>query len=1251
MSSASADIIKVRLPRPADRRGTTTRKAPATRRPARINLVGDDSVNTRLCAETRPTPLKRADAVAALWIPEAVHAMCADRVDAHGRDHGDAVRDSHDEAPLLNGSDGGLCADDQKRDEHNSKYPDTGQEIGLGVSVQHVSAPSRDGAVANVKGNADESSDDDDEKETRTSKGHDRVADDHRRHGPESARGRLVYRGSDGCTASGGAPRGDASDLINGAGGIPSADDKGTGDVVHTDVDVDAVLGASVVGAVDSDGDNNNTDEGDSSGDEDSDDDSVDSRDRSTDDSDHKDPTSDGNDSGVDRDQHSEDARESEEEDDPDGAYTCDSDDDDDDDKSDEQYDGGEDGSGGDGNDEASDGTAAREQRRPQRRSRRVGAGADATVDDGIWRRARVPPSQRVPLDEHLVDEARRGTLTVEALDAVDPTVALRLATVDAARPTVERWWGHPVRGLPMVAGPDPAVPYALLPHQVHAMRWMRAREALSPGRIYGVAGGILSLRMGMGKTLTSLAHILSAPRGEMPTLVLCSARVLQEWHTSGVAKFFGAVDADGAPLVRALYFHRDYMTAAAMRAVDRRALGTHDIVLTTYDMCLAECRRGHYDEDCLERGPKGRVTAVHARARSRADNPGLVGGAVLYGTLWERIVCDESQRFANPTTSIYRAVMALYGRYKWCLTGTPIRNSHTDIWAQMRFLGYTGIASRAVWKRDGPTFYTRHRLSEAVLVMGYGDHNDAGHGSTGDHGGDDGGLDGRALAVPSAPRVDQTRPPRASDRRRPDGSLPGPTGTATRPPSGSTAVATIQLPPIRHREVIVTLSASERQTYDAVLALARSALDDMRAQTSNFACVLSMFTRLRQVAVAAHVMTLGDGTSTRDEIMRVLRRADESLATTGSVVPREDPGARATSMTPGATIAMDATPPSRAPARTPAAPTMSTTARSDHQPPPPSWSADADRAVSGAGHTVTTTKTVVRGQQRTTVTTTVTSAPASGTRVAPSPRTDTAAGDPDTLRVFMQRQRRRLPDSMGAPAMQPEPPATHATIEIVDDHETDADRAADDARESGMGLAMWCLDRRSRAGIGSAKMRAITRILGQVPHDEKALVFSSFAACLDLVADAMAARLPAVGVVQIDGDTPRRDRDERLRAFRAAGGPRVLLMTYKVGAEGLNLAEANHCVCVEPWWTKAVHEQAYSRCWRVGQRRPVTVYNIIAAGTMEQRVVQVARDKSATAAAYMASSASSRDAAAAASRRAGGETALDLATLSRIIG
>ncbi|AGO84237.1 SNF2 N-incomplete domain and Helicase C-domain containing protein [Pandoravirus salinus] len=1215
-STNSGDTVRVRLPRPASDRKRVTAKArrtPATRRPMLINLIDDDDVGVGVLQTAAPqlSFAGQVDAVEAPRTSASVHCASRDNC-TFGRESADGPKTAVlVAAPSTRETNGGNAHRTPPRaDPGNHSRAGTVQCLHHSGHTQTITTlcqdadpvASRRGALSDAAGVPDNDKADD-------SVG---VQDDE-----ETATGVDERTGETDAVASDSVGQRDGSDAACNV-------DHGIAGDVGDDSD-------------DSDGSDDGADETDDStesekGDSDDSSDAYDSRDGG-DSSDGDDGNSNKGEDGSDSNNHSKDDTDDNEDDDADDEFS----------------------------DSRSNVV------RPRQR-RGAGARADAATGSGVWMRARVPPSQRVPLDEALVDKAQRNVLTVEDLDGADPTVALRLATVDAARPIVERWWGYVVRGLPMAAGPDPDAPYALLPHQVHAMRWMRAREALQSGRVYGVSGGILSLRMGMGKTLTALAHILSAPRGEMPTLVLCSARVLQEWHASGVAKFFGATDADGAPLVRALYFHRDYMSPVAMRAIDRRALAAYDIVLTTYDMCLAECRRGHYDEDCLERGPKGRVTAVHARARSRADRPDLVGGAVLYGTLWERIVCDESQRFANPTTSIYRAVMALYGRYKWCLTGTPIRNSHTDIWAQMRFLGYTGIASRAVWKRDGPTFYTRHRLSEAVLVMGYDDAHCIG--DNGDRVAPSSPTTPSPLtpsARSTAPVTQQTLDTRTADKNRDADSMCGPTIAPAAPRNAttttrSTAVALPRLPPIHHREVIVTLSVPERQTYDAVLALARTALDGMRAQAGNFGCVLSMFTRLRQVAVAAYLMTLGDGTSTRDEIMRVLRRADESLAATGSVAPCADPGAHATSMTPGATLAMRPAPPPSSPVTVPV-PTPSILASSAPVRASRVFNGPQVDPSVGPQHTITTTKTIVRPRHgtatTTTTTTTATHIPPENGVAACAAKTAGAVANSDVLRVSMPR--RVLPRTMATAApttqMSPATPtdtavaATTTTIEIVDDAQGDEERAADDARESGMGLAMWCLDRRSRAGIRSAKMRAITRILAQVPADEKVLVFSSFASCLDLVADAIAARLPAMGAVQIDGDLSKRERDERLRAFRAAGGPRVLLMTYKIGAEGLNLAEANHCVCVEPWWTKAVYDQAYSRCWRVGQTRPVTVYSIIVAGTMEQRVVQVCRDKSATADAYMASSASSRHAAAAASRRAGGEATLDLATLSRIIG
>jgi hypothetical protein len=765
----------------------------------------------------------------------------------------------------------------------------------------------------------------------------------------------------------------------------------------------------------------------------------------------------------------------------------------------------------------------------------------------------RVAPECSVPIDETLARRAREGSLTRADLDAVDATTALRLALVPEARPAVEAWWGAaPLRGLPLAAGPDPERPYALMAHQVRAVRWMRQRESLPPGAVHGLRGGIVCVKMGMGKTLMALAHVLTSPRGEFPTLVVCSKTVLHEWRRSGVEKFFAARSpGTGERLVRALYLHRDFIGADALRRVDRAALARYDIVLTTYDVCVTECRRGDYAETCLERqdaddlpeGVKGKVLAVHPRTREDADRPDLAGTGVIYGTPWERVVCDESQRFANPNTQTYRAMMAIYGRFKWCLTGTPVRNYHTDIWAQMRFLGYRTVSSKCQWVRDGPCLYARHRLGQAVLVMGYDE------------------LSSEEAAPPSAPVLSPSRPTssrpgaaaavavaRASSPGREanapgdsDGGRPIPTEGAGRRPSPP-------MPPRYERDVIVTLSRRERTAYEVVLGLVRAALDAVLKKALDFACILALFTRLRQVADAAHLITLGTGAATKEQIMAALAEADERGDGDGD----DDDGSHGSHGSRGG-IAI---------------------ARSALPRPPPS-------GPTGSAETV----------------------------------------------VF---------DGEGDGAQ--------------DDAEKEAAAcAAADAREASMRLGRWCRDRTTRAGMRSAKMRAVVRILRAVPPDEKVLVFSTFASCLELVAETLADRLPGMGAIQIDGSTTGTERDERLRAFRdrQPGAPRVLLMTYKVGSEGLNLTEATHCVCVEPWWTNAVHEQAYARCWRMGQTRPVTIYNIIAADTIEERVTEVCREKTAIAEVYLGRSAPLRRAA---RRRADAGVGLDLATLTRIL-
>jgi SNF2 family DNA or RNA helicase len=59
-----------------------------------------------------------------------------------------------------------------------------------------------------------------------------------------------------------------------------------------------------------------------------------------------------------------------------------------------------------------------------------------------------------------------------------------------------------------------------------------------------------------------------------------------------------------------------------------------------------------------------------------------------------------------------------------------------------------------------------------------------------------------------------------------------------------------------------------------------------------------------------------------------------------------------------------------------------------------------------------------------------------------------------------------------------------------------------------------------------------------------------------------------------------------------------------KAGGFGLNLAEADYCILLDPWWNPAAEEQAIDRAHRIGQTRSVYVYRLVAKDTIEQKVM-----------------------------------------------
>jgi SNF2 family DNA or RNA helicase len=132
------------------------------------------------------------------------------------------------------------------------------------------------------------------------------------------------------------------------------------------------------------------------------------------------------------------------------------------------------------------------------------------------------------------------------------------------------------------------------------------------------------------------------------------------------------------------------------------------------------------------------------------------------------------------------------------------------------------------------------------------------------------------------------------------------------------------------------------------------------------------------------------------------------------------------------------------------------------------------------------------------------------------------------------------------------------------------------------------------------------------IAGNHKMLIFSQFKTQIQEIEKCLAEE--DIPLLRLDGAT--RKRQEMVDRFQSPDGPPVFLISLKAGGYGLNLTAADIVVHFDPWWNPAAEAQATDRAHRIGQTRPVTVYKLIARGTVEEKVVALQNRKKGIAAA-----------------------------------
>ncbi|KAG1471513.1 hypothetical protein G6F56_002076 [Rhizopus delemar] len=189
-----------------------------------------------------------------------------------------------------------------------------------------------------------------------------------------------------------------------------------------------------------------------------------------------------------------------------------------------------------------------------------------------------------------------------------------------------------------------------LLPFQKHGVGWMVQQESLNTFK-----GGILADEMGMGKTIQTIALLLSDK--QKPSLVVAPTVALLQWKRE--------IETHTNKALSVHVFH------GANRTNEEDYLNEFDVVLSTYSVLESCFRRQEYG---LKRMVEGSPTLVKQKS-------------VLHKVNWHRIVLDEAHNIKDRSSNTARAVFNLKANFRWSLTGTPLQNRVGELYSLIRFM------------------------------------------------------------------------------------------------------------------------------------------------------------------------------------------------------------------------------------------------------------------------------------------------------------------------------------------------------------------------------------------------------------------------------------------------------------------------------------------------------------------------------------------------------------------------------------
>ncbi|XP_034174999.1 chromatin-remodeling ATPase INO80 [Osmia lignaria lignaria] len=143
-----------------------------------------------------------------------------------------------------------------------------------------------------------------------------------------------------------------------------------------------------------------------------------------------------------------------------------------------------------------------------------------------------------------------------------------------------------------------------------------------------------------------------------------------------------------------------------------------------------------------------------------------------------------------------------------------------------------------------------------------------------------------------------------------------------------------------------------------------------------------------------------------------------------------------------------------------------------------------------------------------------------------------------------------------------------------------------------------------------AGKLSVLDSLLRRLKEQgHRVLIYSQMTKMIDLLEEYMYHRKHTF--MRLDGSSKISDRRDMVADFQKRADIFVFLLSTRAGGLGINLTAADTVIFYDSDWNPTVDQQAMDRAHRLGQTKQVTVYRLICKGTIEERILQRAREKS----------------------------------------